>query len=102
MAHTSQVRYAALVDAKLRATMVKKDEVIFSTRYEGNPKAGTVKIPVRDTEVSVQAYDKASGVSGTRPADKAAAATKKRRLPGFPNRPKRPRQPEVISPVRHR
>lgn len=65
MAHTSQVRYAALVDAKLRATMVKKDGVIFSTRYEGNPKAGTVKIPVRDTEVSVQAYDKASGVSGT-------------------------------------
>ena len=27
-----------------------------------NPKAGKVKIPVRDTEVTVKAYDKATGV----------------------------------------
>lgn len=65
MAHESQVRYASLVDAKLRHTLVKKDGVFFNTRYEGSPKAGSVKIPVRDTEVSVQAYDKANGVTGT-------------------------------------
>lgn len=65
MAHESQVRYASLVDAKLRHALVKKDGVFFNTRYEGSPKAGSVKIPVRDTEVSVQAYDKANGVTGT-------------------------------------
>jgi len=45
MAHTHQERYSRLVDAKLRATLVKKDGVIFNNRYEGNPKAGVVKIP---------------------------------------------------------
>lgn len=63
MAHTLQDRYSGLVDAKLRASLVKKDGVIFNTRYEGTPTAGAVKIPVRDAEVSVSAYDKASGVS---------------------------------------
>lgn len=65
MAHTAQERYSALVDAKLRATLVKRDGIIFNNRYEGNPKAGAVKIPVRDTEVTVAAYNKASGVSAT-------------------------------------
>lgn len=65
MAHEAQERYSSLVDAKLRATLVKKDGVIFSTRYEGNPKAGAVKIPVRDTEVEVKAYDKAKGIEGS-------------------------------------
>ena len=32
MAHESQVRYSSLVDAKLRANLVKKDWVIFNTR----------------------------------------------------------------------
>ena len=62
MAHASQERYSALVDAKLRATLVTRDNAIFNTRYEGSPKAGKVKIPVRDTEVAVKAYDKANGV----------------------------------------
>lgn len=62
MAHTLQDRYAALVDMKLRATLVTKDGVIFNNRYEGNPKAGAVKIPVRDTEVAASAYNKAEGV----------------------------------------
>lgn len=62
MAHTSQERYSALVDAKLRNTLVTKDGLIFNTRYEGTPTAGKVKIPVRDTEVTVRDYDKASGV----------------------------------------
>lgn len=62
MAHANQERYSALVDAKLRATLVTRDNAIFNTKYEGNPKAGKVKIPVRDTEVSVKPYNKATGV----------------------------------------
>lgn len=65
MAHTLQERYSALVDAKLRFTMVKKDGVIWNTSHEGDPKAGAVKIPVRDTEVEVKPYDKANGITGT-------------------------------------
>lgn len=65
MAHTLQDRFSSLVDKKLRATLVTKDGVIFNNRYEGNPKAGAVKIPVRDTEVTVSAYDKTDGISLT-------------------------------------
>lgn len=65
MAHTPQERYSQLVDIKLRDVLVKKDGVIFNTRYEGDPKAGSVKVPVRDTEVTVADYDKAAGVKGT-------------------------------------
>lgn len=63
MSHSLQERYSALVDAKLRATLVIKDGVICNTRYEGNPKAGAVKIPVRDTEVVAGDYNKASGLA---------------------------------------
>ena len=62
MAHTAQERYSQLVDAKLRATLVTRDNLIFNNRYEGNPKAGKVKIPVRDTEVAVKTYNKATGL----------------------------------------
>lgn len=62
MAHTAQERYSQLVDAKLRATLATRDNLIFNTRYEGNPKAGKVKIPVRDTEVAVKTYNKATGL----------------------------------------
>lgn len=65
MAHEHQMRYSKLVDAKLRATLVKKDGVIFNNRYEGDPKAGTVKIPVRDTEVAVGDYSKTDGANAT-------------------------------------
>ena len=65
MAHEHQERYSRLVDAKLRATLVKKDGVIFNNRYEGDPKAGAVKIPVRDTEVAVGAYNKQNGANMT-------------------------------------
>ena len=61
-AHALQERWSALVDAKLRQTLVTRDNYIFNTNYEGNPKAGKVKIPVRDTEVTGKDYDKASGV----------------------------------------
>lgn len=65
MAHILQERYSSMVDEKLRATLVTRDNYIFNNRYEGDPKAGKVKIPVRDTEVVVSDYDKAAGVALT-------------------------------------
>lgn len=65
MAVSLQDRYSPLVDAKLRAVIVQKNGVVWNTRYEGNPTAGSVKVPVRDTEVTVSAYDKENGISGT-------------------------------------
>lgn len=68
MAHALQDRYSDLVKAKLRKELVLKDGIVFNNDYEGNPKAGKVKIPVRDTEVSASAYNKATGAelgSGT-------------------------------------
>lgn len=62
MAHSNQDRYSKMVDAKLRANLVTRDNYIFNNQHEGNPKAGKVKIPVRDTEVEVKAYDKAKGI----------------------------------------
>lgn len=50
------------MDAKLRQTLVTRDNYIFNTNYEGNPKSGKVKVPVRDTEVTVKDYNKATGV----------------------------------------
>lgn len=68
MAHTTgtvdlQERYSSLVDAKLRYTIVQKNGAIWNNRYEGNPKAGAVKVPVRDTEVRVAAYNKKTGAA---------------------------------------
>lgn len=65
MAHTAQERYSKLVLAKLRKELRLADGVVFNNDYEGNPTAGAVKIPVRDTEVSVSDYDKANGISLT-------------------------------------
>lgn len=62
MAHANQERWSKLVDAKLRNQLVTRDNYIFNNRYEGDPKAGKVKIPVRDTEVSVKDYNKATGI----------------------------------------
>lgn len=62
MAHANQERWSKLVDAKLRNQLVTRDNAIFNSRYEGDPKSGKVKIPVRDTEVEVKAYDKANGL----------------------------------------
>ena len=63
MPHIAQERYSSLVDEKLRATLVTKDNLIFNTRYEGDPKAGKVKVPVRDTEVEVKKYNKQTGAA---------------------------------------
>ena len=65
MPHTARERYSELVDAKLRATIVKRVGVICNNRYEGTPKAGAVKVPVRDTEVAVADYDKQTGSTMT-------------------------------------
>ncbi len=62
LAHAGQERWSSLVDAKLRQTLVTRDNYIFNTNYEGSPTARKVKIPVRDTEVSVKKYDKVTGV----------------------------------------
>lgn len=58
-AHTAQERYSSLVLAKLRKTAVFVS--LFNRKYEGKPTAGAVKIPVRDTEVVVDTYDKVTG-----------------------------------------
>ena len=63
--HEHQERYASLVLAKVRKDLKLKDGVVFNNDYEGNPTAGAVKIPVRDTEVPVSDYDKANGIQGT-------------------------------------
>ena len=65
MAHTLQDRYSDLVLAKLRKELVLADGFVFNTDYEGDPKAGAVKIPQRDTEVTVGNYDKAQGISAS-------------------------------------
>ena len=62
MAHPNQERWSQLVDAKLRNGLVTQDNLIFNSRYEGDPTSGKVKIPVRDTEVAVKPYDKAKGI----------------------------------------
>ena len=61
MANELQVRYSEMVLKKLRASLVTKDNVIFNTRYEGKPSAGSVKIPSRG-EATVGDYTKGAGV----------------------------------------
>lgn len=63
--HESQERYSKLVLAKLRNELCLKDGFVFNNDYEGDPTAGSVKIPVRDTEVAVSDYDKANGITAT-------------------------------------
>lgn len=58
------VRYSQLVDTKTRASLVLKDGVIFNNRYEGDAKAGAVK--VRKSGAAVIAdYDKVNGIAQT-------------------------------------
>lgn len=65
MAHIARERYSELVLAKVRKELRLKDGVVFNNDYDGSPKAGIVKIPVRDTEVAVSDYDKANGLAPT-------------------------------------
>lgn len=67
MAITLSERYSNLVDTKARASLVLKDGVIFNNRYEGDAKAGAVK--VRKTgAATVQDYDRTNGVALTKGA----------------------------------
>ena len=63
MPHLAQDRYSGMVLAKVRAELVLKDGTVFNNDYEGDPIAGAVKIPTRDTEVAVSDYDKANGIT---------------------------------------
>lgn len=65
MAITLQDRFSAIVDAKLRHSLIQKNGLVWNNKYEGNPKAGAVKVPVRDTEATVGAYDKADGIDAS-------------------------------------
>ena len=62
MAHTLQERYSSLVLTKLRKELVLKDGIVFNNDYEGNPTAGAVKIPQRDTEVTAGDYSTTAGI----------------------------------------
>jgi len=57
--HELQERYANTIIKLLR----KKNplRLLAGRDYEGNPKAGAIKIPQRDTEVAVAAYDVVTG-----------------------------------------
>ena len=61
MAHELQIKYSNMVLAKMRKTLITRDNVIFNTRYEGNPVAGAVKVPVRG-EVVIGDYNKTAGM----------------------------------------
>lgn len=58
-------RYSNLVDEKLRSELVLKDGVIFNNRYEGNPKAGAVKVR-KSGESTVSDYDRENGSDMTK------------------------------------
>lgn len=58
------MRYSALVDAKLRNELVLKDGVIFNNYFEGDPKAGAVKIR-KTGKATVADYDRVDGVDLT-------------------------------------
>lgn len=57
-----QERYSEIVEAKLRSTSVFAN--IVGRQYEGDPKAGAVKVPYR-AEATVAAYNPATGLAGT-------------------------------------
>lgn len=57
-----QERYGDIVEAKLRSVSVFAN--IANRKYEGSPKAGAVKVPVR-AECTVAAYTPATGLAGT-------------------------------------
>ena len=68
--HELQERYAqAIVALKRKENVVRN---LFKRDYEGDPKAGAVKIPKRNTEVTVASYDVVDGVSLTTSATEYA------------------------------
>lgn len=64
MAIEKQVRYSSIVDEKLRSEFPILTNGLFNTKYEGNPKAGAVKIPVT-SEATASDYDAMTGTALT-------------------------------------
>ena len=61
---TLSERYSNLVDTKTRVSLVLKDGVIFNTRYEGDAKAGAVKVR-KSGAATIQDYNKTTGANLT-------------------------------------
>lgn len=59
--HERQERYANSIVKLMRPQL--KIRNTFSRDYEGNPVAGAVKVPVRNTDVTISDYDVKNGVS---------------------------------------
>lgn len=64
--HYRQERYADAIVKLMRPSM--KIRNTFSRDYVGNPTAGAVQVPVRDTDVTIDDYDVASGIDLTQSA----------------------------------
>lgn len=61
--HYRQERYVPAIVELMRPYLRVRG--LFTRNYEGDPKAGAVKVPVRGTDVTVQNYDVVSGVDLT-------------------------------------
>lgn len=59
--HERQERFADAIVKLMRPSL--KIRSTFSRDYEGNPTAGAVKVPVRNTEVEITDYDVKNGVA---------------------------------------
>ena len=53
--HERQERYASAIVKLMRPSL--KIRNTFARDYEGNPVAGAVKVPVRNTDVSISDYE---------------------------------------------
>ena len=62
MAHEGRVKYSELVLKRMEKSLVTKNHLIFNTNYEGNPAAGSVKIPVMGAATVVD-YDPVNGIA---------------------------------------
>jgi len=74
MAISLSERYSNLVDTKTRASLALKDGVIFNNRYEGDAKAGAVKVR-KSGAATVADYDKTNGASITEGASEWITVT---------------------------
>lgn len=61
--HKRQERYINSIVELMRPDLLIRNT--FTTDYEGDPASGAVKVPVRNTDVSVQNYDVVSGANLT-------------------------------------
>ena len=61
--HQRQERYIDMIVELMRPYLYIRNT--FSTDYDGSPKAGAVKVPVRNVDVAVQDYDVVSGANLT-------------------------------------